>query len=98
MARIIVAPAAEADAAEIWAYIARDNPTAASRMLGRFDRLFQTLAAQPGAGKSVEMLAPHLRFIPIGSYLVFYRSLPDEVEISRILHGARDITAELFRE
>jgi toxin ParE1/3/4 len=98
MARIIVAPAAETDAAEIWAYIARDNPPAASRLLARFDQLFRTLAGQPGAGKRVEMLAPNLRFIPIGSYLVFYRPLPDGVEVSRILHGARDITAELFRE
>jgi toxin ParE1/3/4 len=98
MARIIISPTAEADAAEIWAYIARDNPPAASRILGRFDQLFRTLAGQPGTGKSVEMLAPNLRFIPMGSYLVFYRTLPDGVEISRILHGARDITAELFRE
>jgi toxin ParE1/3/4 len=46
----------------------------------------------------VDLLEPKLRFIPVGSYLVFYRSLPDGVEIARILHGARDITAEFFRE
>jgi toxin ParE1/3/4 len=98
MARIIIAPAAEADAAEIWAYIARDNPAAASRLLGRFDQLFRTLAEQPGAGTSAEVLAAHLRLIPVGSYLVFYRPRTDGVEIVRILHGARDITAEFFRE
>jgi len=98
MARVIVAPAAEDDAAEIWAYIARDNPSAASRLLGRFDQLFRTLVNQPGAGKSVDMLAPDLRFMPMGSYLIFYKPLPDGVEIVRILHGARDVTAEFFRE
>jgi plasmid stabilization system protein ParE len=58
MPRIVVAPAAEADAAEIWAYIARDNPPAATRLLGRFDQLFRTLADQPGVGKNMTILAP----------------------------------------
>lgn len=98
MARIIRAPAAETDAVEIWAYIAQDNPAAATRLLARFDRLFHTLAAQPNSGKKVDELAPNLRLMPLGSYLIFYRPLPDGVEIARILHGARDISAEFFRE
>lgn len=97
MARILRAPAAEADAAEIWAYIAEDSESAADRLLTRFDRMFRTLADQPQIGKSTEELAPNLRFIPIGSYLVFYRPLKDGVEIVRLLHGARDISAEFFR-
>ena len=98
MARIIRAPAAEADAVEIWAYIAADNSSAADRLLNRFDRMFQKLSSQPLLGKAVEEIAPNLRFIPIGSYLVFYRPIKDGVEIARILHGARDITAEFFRD
>lgn len=98
MARIIRAPAAKADAVEIWAYIAADNPSAADRLLSRFDRIFQKLSTQPLLGKSVEEIAPNLRFIPIGSYLVFYRAMEDGVEIVRIPHGARDITAEFFRD
>ena len=46
MARVVIAPAAAADAAEIWAYIAEDNPTAADSLLNRFDTLFQTTAEQ----------------------------------------------------
>src|ERR1043166_7569139 len=98
MARIIRAPAAEADAVEIWAYIAADNPSAADRLLNRFDRIFLKLSAQPHLGKAVEEIAPRLRFIPIGSCLILYRALEDGVEIARILHGARDITAEFFRD
>jgi toxin ParE1/3/4 len=78
--------------------IAQDNPAAATRLLARFDRLFHTLAAQPNSGKKVDELAPNLRLMPLGSYLIFYRPLPDGVEIARILHGARDISAEFFRE
>jgi len=98
MARIIRAPAAEADAIEIWSYIASDNLSAADRLLERFDRAFHKLAVQPHLGKSVEELAPKLRLFPIGSYLVFYRPIDDGVEIARLLHAARDITAEFFRD
>jgi toxin ParE1/3/4 len=98
MARIIQAPAAKADAVEIWAYIAQDNPDAADRLLDRFDKLFRLLASQPLVGKSVQEFAPHLRFVPIGNYLIFYRPTQERIEIVRILHGARDITAEFFRE
>jgi len=98
MKRVIRAPAAEADAVEIWSYIAEDNPSAADRLLERFDRTFHKLADQPHLGKSVEEIAPKLRLFPIGSYLVFYRSIEDGVEIVRLLYGARDITAEFFRD
>jgi len=98
MARITQAPAAKADAVEIWAYIAQDNPDAADRLLNRFDDLFCLLASQPFLGKRIEELAPNLRVIPTGSYLIFYRPTEDGIEIVRILHAARDITAEFFRE
>lgn len=97
MARIIRAPAAQSDAVEIWSYIAEDDPDAADRLLNRIDRMFHTIATQPQLGKSVEELASNLRFVPIGNYLIFYRPAKDAVEIVRLLHGARDITAEFFR-
>lgn len=98
MPRIIRSPAAKADAAEIWAYIAEDNPPAADRLLDRLNNIFHILAVQPNLGKTVEELYPGLRLFPIGSYLVFYRPVDDGIEIARLLHGARDITAEFFRE
>ena len=79
-------------------YIAQDNPGAADRLLNRFDRMFHQLVEHPQMGKSVDELAANLRFIPVGSYLIFYRPIPDGIEIVRLLHGARDITAEFFRE
>ena len=98
MAQSIQAPEAEADALEIWAYIAQDNLDAADRLLDRFDDLFRRLASQPFLGKIIEELAPNLRFIPIGNYLIFYRPTKDGIEIVRLLHAARDVSAEFFRE
>ena len=83
---------------EIWAYIAEDNPQAANRLLNRFDTMFRNLAGLPTLGTAVVELALHLRLMPIGNYLVFYRPVEDGVEIIRLLHSARDITAEFFRE
>lgn len=97
MARIIRSPEAKADALEIWSYIAEDNPTAADRLLDRFDNLFRQLLAQPQLGKAVPELAVNLRFIPVGAYLIFYRLVENDIQVVRILHGARDITAEFFR-
>jgi toxin ParE1/3/4 len=97
MARIVRAPAAVADAVEIWAYIAADNLSAADRLLNHFDRIFLKLSAQPNMGKGVEEIAPNLRAISIGSYVIFYRATEDGIEVVRILHTARDMTAEFFR-
>ena len=78
--------------------IAQDSIEAANRLLDRFDRLFRLISTQPRLGKAVEELAPRLRFVPLGSYLVFYQPVDNGVQIVRLLHGARDITAEFFRE
>ena len=87
-----------ADAAEIWAYIAADNPSAADRLLNYFDRIFLKLSAQPNMGKGAGKIAPNLRVISTGSYVVFYRTTKDGIEVARIIHSARDITAEFFRD
>jgi plasmid stabilization system protein ParE len=47
MARVVRASPAKADAKEIWAYIAQDNPDAADRLLDRFDKLFRLLETKP---------------------------------------------------
>jgi toxin ParE1/3/4 len=98
MARIIRAKAARADAAEIWAYIAQDNLSAADHLSESFDDLFEKLADLPYMGRKAEELAPSLYCISHGSFLIFYRPFQDGVQIVRILHGAREITFDLFLE
>lgn len=98
MARINRSPAAQADAIEIWAYIAEDNISAADQLLERFDQLVQKISLQPLIGKAADSIAAGIRFIPTGSYLIFYRLITDGVEIARILHSARDIGTEFFAE
>jgi len=43
-------------------------------------------------------LAADLRSFPVGRYVIYYRSLPNGVEIVRVLHSARDLNADFFAE
>jgi toxin ParE1/3/4 len=36
-------------------------------------------------------MAPGLRSFPVGNYVVFYRIVPEGIELVRVLHGARDL-------
>jgi plasmid stabilization system protein ParE len=75
------------DFAEVEAWVAKDNPRAAVRLgdqlvsacrtLGRFARRYPAIGESP------------FRKRPVGAYVNIYR-LTDEVEIVRVLHGARD--------
>lgn len=84
------------DYEEIWKYIAKNDVSAADRLIARFEQHLKTLAASPRAGKTEFHFADELRSFPVGSYLLFYRPQEDGIELIRVLHGARDITQEFF--
>jgi toxin ParE1/3/4 len=73
--------------------IAEENPTAADRWLDIIDEKCRPLARMPGVGRKRPDLAPELRSLPVGNYVIFYRPIPDGIQIIRVLHGARDIPA-----
>lgn len=52
------------------------------------------IAALPGTlGRPRPDLAPRLRSVPEGGYVILFRYAGDRLEIIRILHGSRDIAA-----
>jgi toxin ParE1/3/4 len=81
------------DVAEIALTIAEDNPHAADRWLELIDGKFGFIAQTPELGRKRFELAPNLRSLPVGNYVIFYLPLPDGIQIVRVLHGARDIPA-----
>lgn len=89
---------AEEDLISIWLSIALDNGAAADRLLDRFDRRWELLATQPFSGMARNDLGEDIRHLVVGSYLTFYRVTPAGIDILRVLHGRRDITAEDFTE
>ena len=98
MSRYRLTPAAAAsDVEEIYDYVAADNLAAAGRIVDRLTAQFVRLSDMPGIGRSRSELRPDLRSAAEGSYVVFYRVVDSEVQIVRVLHGARDIEA-IFRQ
>jgi toxin ParE1/3/4 len=95
MAYLITEPA-EADIDEILSYIADDNLTAALSVYDRFIHCFEMLAQTPKAGRERLEFTHDARSFPEGNYLIFYRIInTNDVEILRVLHGARDLD-EIF--
>jgi toxin ParE1/3/4 len=81
---------ARSDLDDIWSYIALDNTEAADRFLVAILSRFPKLAAMPQMGRSREELSANLRSFSVGQYVIFYRPIENGVEITRVLHGARD--------
>lgn len=92
MPRITRRPEARADLADIWDYIARDDPRRATAFLRELEGVFQTLADQPMLGRQRPELVEELRSFLVGRYVIYYLPWPDGIDVVRVLHAARDLT------
>lgn len=93
MLRVTRRPLAQTDILDIWDFIADDSVAAADRWVDDLDAQFRMLATQPMMGRARDELAPRVRSVPFGRYVVFYVPLDDGIDVVRVLHGARDIDA-----
>jgi len=91
MPSIVVRPKAAEDMAEIWAYIAEDNPDRADALAAAIDRQFRALDRHPSMGRARPELWTGLRSFPVGNYVIFYLPRSRGIEVVRVLHGARDL-------
>jgi antitoxin ParD1/3/4/toxin ParE1/3/4 len=91
-----LSPQAFRDIDEIWEFIAEDNLDAADNVRNEIFAACEKLADMPEMGHIREYLADEpLRFWRVYSYLIIYRPESRPLEIVRVLHGARDISALL---
>ena len=91
MNHLLISSLAIADLQEIWQYIAQDSVEAADRVLDGLEQTFAQLLDAPLLGRSREELSPLLRSLVSGRYVIFYVSSEGQIEIARVLHGARDV-------
>ena len=92
-----VSELAEADLVEIWSYYAieKGDPDLADRILDQIQATLRKIARTPGIGhQRTDLADPSARFWKVHSYLIIYREA-EIVEVSRILHAARDISTIL---
>jgi toxin ParE1/3/4 len=75
------------------------NPTTAVRFVEAFKSSVELLSQRPEIGRARPDLGTSetrsWRVKGFHKYLIFYESLPDRVRLLRVLHGARDLQAEL---
>ena len=101
MARIVRRAAARQDLIESYAYIGTDNLDAAERFHAAAQETIKRIGENPRIGRPREYSDRRLQGIrswPVlgfENWLVFYRLLPDSIEILRVIHGARDLNAVL---
>jgi toxin ParE1/3/4 len=91
--RIRRLPRAIRDVDEIWEWIAADDIRAADRLGARIAEATARLADFPASGTPRPELGPGVRSLVVGRYVVLYHVGPDSVDIVRVVHGARELSA-----
>ncbi len=77
------------DLEEIAGLISKDNPEAARDLVRRIWEASQILAEHPHSGRAGRVLGTRELVIGGTQYILPYRVIEDEVQILRVLHGAR---------
>jgi toxin ParE1/3/4 len=92
---------AKLDLLEAYVYIGTDSLDAAERFLRAVNDDVKKLADMPGMGAPREFRSRKLRGIrswPVTGFLnwlVFYRIVESDLQLLRVIHGARDIERTL---
>lgn len=87
------------DLLDIVRWIRADNPAAAVRFVDAFKSSVELLSRMPEIGRPrPDLGAPEARSWRVKGFrkhLIFYEAFPDRVRLLRVLHGARNLQAEL---
>jgi plasmid stabilization system protein ParE len=86
--KVRLSPEVGADLRDIGFAIAKDSPSAATRLIRRLRTACVGLNRFPRRHPVDETVG--CRKFVVGQYLIFYRIMSAEVQVVRVLHGARD--------
>ncbi len=78
------------DLDDIAGYISQDNPEADRRTVRRLWTAVKSLAEQPEMGRPGRVHGTRELVVSDTPFVVPYRVVGSEIEILRVLHGARD--------
>ena len=74
---------------QIGAYVAQDNPAAAGDLVMRIEQAVALLARHPEMGRPGRVKGTRELVVPGTAYFLPYRIKAGNVEILRVMHGAR---------
>jgi addiction module RelE/StbE family toxin len=86
--RVLWTPEAQQDRADVWDYIAADNPRAAARIDALFSEAAARLTAYPKQGHAGKISSTR-ELIPHESYRLVYEIANETVWILALVHTAR---------
>jgi toxin ParE1/3/4 len=89
---------AEADLDAITDYYAVHNPDAGLRLLDAIAARCRLVAAHPRSGRLRTDLGDGIRSVVVGRYMIFFRMASNGIDVLRVLHGARDISTDMFED
>lgn len=90
-------PAAQADIANIWQHGAANwGVDQADRHTDGLFAVFDLIGDFPEMARERVEFTPPVRIHPTGAHLVIYRADGQGVEVIRLLHAAKNLTAFLF--
>ena len=78
------------DLREIDAFISNDNPAAAQKVLAIIWETTKLLGKHPHIGRPGRVSGTRELVIPSTPFIVPYRVMSDEIQILRVIHGARN--------
>lgn len=92
MTRVIFTHAARQDLLDIWLFIAENNSEAvADRIYDQIADSCKRLAEYPELGRSRPEIAEDARSLLVERWLVLYQIMGTNVQVVRIIDGARDL-------
>ncbi len=86
-----LSPKALRDLHEIWSYIADSNEPAADALLKRIDQKIKRACRFPLMGSPRPDIAPELRILVEGHYLVLYEAESSGLLIVAVVHSSRSM-------
>jgi toxin ParE1/3/4 len=95
--KVLLTHKASGDLLRIYSYLVERNPTAAEALLRRIDEKLGQLAELPFIGRERASLAPGLRSVIVGNYVLFYTVGSGSVTLVRVIDGRMDIDEEFRR-
>lgn len=98
MTSVVLSHLAKQDLDDIWFHIALDNEQSASHVVDRLLNACYSLRSSPERGRSCPEFGAGMRRLVVGKYLIFYRVAVAQVEVARVLHGARNLAPLLDEE
>ncbi len=93
----IISKKAIVDLEEIWLYTVEQwSAEQADRYYNLLFDEINYICKNPGTGKSMEHVRKGYRVSKVKSHLIFYKVLPDSIEVIRVLYERMDIENRLY--